>query len=249
MSTLENMVTTEHAIKPPRVIVYGKPGVGKTTFACGTTKPLIIDLEGSADYIDVPKSHPETFEDVEVLLNALLNENHEFRTIVIDSLDWLEAKIHEYICTTYNAKSVNDKNNQATSYGQGNVLAANMFLGIRGKLQRLRDEKGCAIVLTAHTQIKSRNDPLDGEFDEHTLKMHDKIAAAAVEWADAVLLIKKKTIESSNAPSGKIEGGRILRTDGLIGTTTKNRLYLPPEVPANWSDFVNSINTNKTQEG
>lgn len=245
MGILDTMVTNAHGTKPPRIVVYGKAGIGKTTFAASANKPLIIDLEGSADYIDVPKVHPKDFAAFIQVIDALLTEPHEFKTLCVDTLDWLEAMIHEEICRKVKAKTISDKHVAETAYGNGHILATNYFIDIRNKLDRLRIEKGMAIVLNAHTLIKKRNDPLDGDFDEHSLKLHDKFSAAAVEWADAVLLLKKKTIQSDKTPNGFKEAGRIMLSSGILGTTTKNRLYLPDEFPATWNDFINSINTNK----
>jgi hypothetical protein len=248
MSILQQAVTSAHGTKPPRIVVYGKAGIGKTTFAAGANKPLIIDLEGSADYIDVPKATPKNFLEFVQIIDALITEQHDYKTLIIDTLDWLEAMIHDEICKRTKAKTISDKHIAETAYGNGHILATNYFLDIRNKLDRLRAEKGMAIVLNAHTLIKKRNDPLDGDFDEHSLKLHDKFSAAAVEWADAVLLIKKKTIQSDKSPNGIKEIGRIMITSGVLGTTTKNRLYLPDEIPATWNDFINAINTNKTGE-
>lgn len=89
MSLLQRVVTNEHGAKPPRIVVYGEAGIGKTTFAASATKPLLIDLEGSADYIDVAKAKPKNYAAVLELIDAVINEEHEYKTLVIDSLDWL----------------------------------------------------------------------------------------------------------------------------------------------------------------
>jgi AAA domain len=245
MNILQTAVHNTHSTKPPRIVVYGKPGIGKTTFAAGANKPLIIDLEGSADYIDVPKANPKNFAEFTQIIDALLAEQHDYKTLCIDTLDWLESMIHEDICKRVKAKTITDKHVAETAYGNGHILATNSFIDIRNKLDRLRIEKGMAIVLNAHTLVKKRNDPLDGDFDEHALKLHDKFAGAAVEWADAVLLLKQKTIQSDKTPNGLKEVGRVMYTSGILGTTTKNRLYLPETIPATWNDFINAINTNK----
>ena len=245
MSLLNQMITTDHGVKPPRIVVYGKPGIGKSTFAAGAAAPLFIDLEGSVDYMDVPKVRATTMQEVNQVVDALLHEHHEYKTLVIDSLDWLEELIHEDICKRLGIKQVNDSKHSDTSYNKGYVIAANDFIDLRMKLDALRDQKNMAIVLTAHTLVKNNNDPVDGDFSEHTIKVHHKFSAACTEWADAVLLLKRTQIESKNSPSGKIDGERVLIADGRLGTVTKNRLYLPDQFPATWDNFINSINTNK----
>lgn len=244
MSFLKTNVTNEHNAKPPRIVVYGKAGIGKTTFAASSTKPLLIDLEGSADYLAVDKVKATNLQKVKETLLALQDEKHDYKTVVIDSLDWLERIIHEDICKQTGAKTITDKTNQTTAYGNGYIVAVNKFLDIRNMLDALRDSKNMSVILTAHSLVKTRNDPLDGDFDEHVLKMHEKTASAAVEWADAVLLIKKKSIESANAKSGRIEGETILVTSNTLGTTTKNRLHLPKEIPATWQNLLAAVGTN-----
>lgn len=244
MSLLQKVVTNEHGAKPPRIVVYGEAGIGKTTFAASATKPLLIDLEGSADYIDVAKAKPKNYAAVLELIDAVINEEHEYKTLVIDSLDWLERLIHEDICTAVKAKTITEKTNAATGYGNGYILACNKFIDLRERLDIVRDKKHMSIILTAHTLVKKRDDPLDGDFDEYTLKLHEKFTGAAVEWADAVLLVKKKMISSEKSPNGKIQGETVLYAENMLGTKTKNRLGLPKEVPCNWNSFISAIGTN-----
>jgi hypothetical protein len=46
--TLPSAVMTQANVRAPKGIVYGPPGIGKTTFGAATTKPLIIDCENGA---------------------------------------------------------------------------------------------------------------------------------------------------------------------------------------------------------
>lgn len=243
MYNLETDVITDATGRPPAIVVYGEPGIGKSTFASTANAPIMLDLEKGAAYLNVPKVMPDTLADVNGWLDTLLTGKHDYKTIVIDTLDWLEALIHKQVCKDTGAKDILDKRNDGTAYGRGHVQALNMFIAVREKLNRIRDERGLAIVILAHTLKKRIDDPIDGSYDKHVLKVHEKIGAAAVEWADAVLMAKKQLVQTSD---GKLaEGSAVLVTSGTLGATAKNRLNLPPIIPFTWDGFISSINTNQ----
>lgn len=86
----------------PKVLIFGKPGVGKTWWAIGFPSVYYIDTEGGADlahYTDKLKAAggkymgPEDgsldFETVIDQFKALATEKHEFRTVVVDSISKL----------------------------------------------------------------------------------------------------------------------------------------------------------------
>jgi hypothetical protein len=246
MSLLQKMISTDTAMQPPVIVVYGTPGIGKTTFATSAPEPLVIDLEGGAKYFDVPKAHPDNHKQLIELLDALIKEDHQFKTIVLDSLDWAEKFAIDELLTSTGAKSYMDKTNPATSYGQGKPTVVAKLQTILEKLQKLHRQKQCTIIITAHTKVTSNDDPVDGSYQQHTLKtMIAESGALFIEWADAVLFMRRKMIKSPNTASGFIEGDRVIVTSNKIGTTSKNRLHLPEEIPATWESFISSINTNK----
>lgn len=74
--------------KPPRVLIHGVAGVGKTTFAGQANKPVFIQTEdglGTLSAANFPLSR--TFDEVMEALAALYTEKHDFATVVIDSVD------------------------------------------------------------------------------------------------------------------------------------------------------------------
>ena len=70
------------------MLVYGPPGVGKTTFAGTAPKPLVIDLENGAMSLiqngNVDVAQVESLSDVREAIRYALNNGYE--TVVIDSL-------------------------------------------------------------------------------------------------------------------------------------------------------------------
>lgn len=86
---------------PFRVVVYGEPGVGKTTFALSFPKPIVIDTDGGlegdavADIIDAEAWSPEDWADIQSFcfwLQAQV-EKKGYQTIVIDSINTLCRQI------------------------------------------------------------------------------------------------------------------------------------------------------------
>lgn len=86
MSLLQKL-TTGKTPAPPRVLIYSDPGVGKSSFAATAPKPVFIPLEDGLDQISCTKfPHVRDFATLIADLKAVLNEEHDFQTLVIDSL-------------------------------------------------------------------------------------------------------------------------------------------------------------------
>src|SRR5690348_1891175 len=81
---------------PPRIVLYGPPKIGKTTFASELPSPLIIDVEGGSGALSVArieKDEINSYGDVLDAVEALYTQDHAFQSVVIDSADWLETLV------------------------------------------------------------------------------------------------------------------------------------------------------------
>jgi len=227
--------------KPPRVIVYGEHGLGKTTFAAGAPAPIFIPTEDGLDSIDA-KAFPlcQSYEDILSAIGTLYNEPHDFRTAVLDSLDWAEALI---------AKKVEAEFSEADrSYGKDRSLIANFMREMLEGLNALRLDRGMAIVLTAHCEIRKFDDPTGDSYDRFELKLSKHCKPLVQEWADVVGFTQIKAIVRKedagfNKKRGRAidQGERVLRTEPAAAYDAKNRYGLPPELPLLWSAFADSL--------
>ena len=101
--------------KPPRIVIYGDAGTGKTTFGACAPAPVFIQTEDGLGNLDATAFPLATsFDDVMGALQSLYTEQHEFKTLVVDSLDWLEPLVWQKVCQQHSVPSI-----EALSYGKG----------------------------------------------------------------------------------------------------------------------------------
>lgn len=237
MSVLAN-VTTKRGPAPPRVIIYGPGGVGKTTWATQSPQPIVLPTEDGLGNLDVPALPLMTdWSQMHQALLALINEQHDYRTVVIDSLDHLEPLIWKHVCDMGGKTSIED-----FGYGKGYTEAASVWRQFFALLTDLRT-RGIACVCVAHHEVKVFNDPSREPYDRYQIKMHRAASALAIEWADAVLFANYQVVvdDTGNRARGIGSGERTLYTEERPSHVAKNRYGLPYELPMAWAEFQNNL--------
>jgi hypothetical protein len=225
----------------PRVLVYGVEGIGKSTFAAGAPSPVFIQTEdglGSLAVDHFPVANKVS--DVLDAISTLFDGGHDFKTVVIDSLDWLETLIWRDIEAKYDAKDL--------AYGKGAMIAADKWREILDGLTALRNDRGMAVILIAHTEIKRFDSPETEPYDRYQPKLQARSSALVREWCDAVLfanyktLIKKDDVGFNKTVSrGITNGERLLFTSERPAYMAKNRYSLPESIPLSWEAFESAI--------
>lgn len=238
MSILDTIIT-QRVVKPPRIFLYGIEGIGKTTFGASAPRPIFIQAEDGADFLNVPR-FPLIHSVQEALdqLEALAIEPHDYQTVVIDSADWLENYIHEQVCADYHVRSINAA---AGGYGRGYEEALKYWKRILALLTTLREKRSMAVILLAHHQVKAVGDPEYPEYQQYQPRLQDKAMHKISEWVDATLFATRKMRVDENgkaSPIGAAGGDRILRCVGSPTCIAKSRYNLPAEIPLRWEDFL-----------
>ena len=81
-------------LKPPILVLYGPGGIGKTSFGATMNKPIIVQAEDGIGKIECPHFPvAKTYTELEGNLKSLIQEDSEFKTVIVDSLDWLENRL------------------------------------------------------------------------------------------------------------------------------------------------------------
>jgi len=239
-----NSITREPTLSPPRIVLYGPHGIGKTTFGACAPAPIILPFEDGIAKLDVPhfpllKNYDEALEAVA----ALYTEDHDFATAVIDSLDWLEPLIWAETCKRHKWEDI-----EAPGYGKGYLAALDVWRELFSGLVGLREAKGMCVVLLAHQEIKAFNDPNSEPYDRYQLKLQARAAALAEEWADCVLFANFRTYTAKadagfnkKVTRGVGTGERVMYTEERPGFRAKNRYGLPAELPFSWASFAQAL--------
>jgi hypothetical protein len=231
-------------IKSPRVLIHGVAGVGKTTFAAQANKPVFIQTEeglGTLSSANFPLSR--TFEEVMEALAALYTEQHDFATVVIDSVDWLEPLVWAKACRDNGWSSIED-----AGYGKGYVAALNLWRQYIDGLNALRDDRGMTVVQIAHTDIKRFDSPEHDPYDRYVIKLHARAAALLQEHSDIVLFANYRisTVKADVGFNKKVSravgsGERVIHTVERPAFLAKNRYDLPDLLPLEWSAFAQAM--------
>ena len=222
--------------RPPRLLIYGTEGAGKSTLAARSIKPIFIPTEDGLDQIECD-SFPlaRSFEEVLTYLKTLSTEDHEYQTVVIDTVDWLERLIFDQVCRQYGARSIEKVDG---GYGKGYVHALAQWGEVIDALRYLREQKGMIVVLLAHAKIEKFVDPESTAFDRFSPRLNKNATALLCEWCDGVLLA---TREHGAAKGEKSGGQRILRCVGTPACVAKNRYGLPETLPLSWPALMSGL--------
>jgi len=227
---------------PPRIMVYGTEGIGKSTLAAQAPKPIFIQTEDGLSEIACEKFPlAATVEDVLNALAELNTTEHKFQTVVIDSLDWLERLIWDAICREYRVTSIEKADG---GYQRGYVHSLTYWRKVTDALMQLR-AKGMASLLIAHSKVEKFEDPESAAYDRYSPRLHKHAGSLVVEWCDAVFFATRKFRTETEDRGfgreraiarevGKDGGERILRTVGGPSCVAKNRYAHASEIELSW---------------
>lgn len=229
-------------VKPPRIVLMGVEGVGKSTAGAQMDAPIFLCSEDGLvgpQFRDTKHFSAADWEQVLGFLDYLLDSPHPYKTVVVDTVDWLEPKLYHFIC-----KRDGEKDIESYGFGKGYTAAATEFRKFVRRLDSL-NRKGMAVLVLAHTQVKAFNNPTGENYDRYEPKADKKVAGIIKEWADAVLFAEFQTfaVKTKGASKAKGVGGqeRIVHTQRSAGWDAKNRYGLPDEMPFDMPSILDAI--------
>jgi AAA domain-containing protein len=231
-------VRSSRRAAPDRILLVGTEGVGKSTFAADAPKPIFIAPEDGVHHLDVDVfPEPRTWGDVIEAVQVLQRDPHEYQTVVLDTVDWLEPLNHAEVCRRNNWDDI-----EAPGYGKGYVPATAEWRKLLMELDRLRAARGMEIILLAHATMKNVPNPNGPDYARYECKLQKSAAALLKEWTDVNLFAAHEEYvlkaKGENRAKATVTGKRVIHTVRSAGWDAKNRYGLPEELPLSYDAYA-----------
>ena len=217
--------------RPVIVTLFGEGGMGKTTLAAMFPKPVIIrtedgttSLQGNEGVSLFPLA--QTSKDVLDAIEALATQDHDFQTVVIDSITQLATMIEaEIVAADPKAKSINQAGG---GYGAGYSTAAETHRQIRDWVGSLAYERGMNVVFIGHAETETMDLPDLDQYTRYSVRLHKKCLPHYTDNVDAVCMIRLKTYTRGDGDKKRAisSGEREIVCHPQAASVTKNRFNI-----------------------
>jgi hypothetical protein len=225
--------------------ICGDSGMGKTSLAAAFPKPVFIRAEDGLQAIAHDK-RPDAFpllagakasDAVKMLwdqLIALMQEEHDYQTVVIDSVTALERLFTTSVLESDpKAKSINQT---LGGYGAGVSAIAAMHQRVRKAAGLLNERKGMHVVFVAHADVETMRLPDSDDYMRYSLRLPPKSLPPYVDDVDVVGFLRLETFTKGADGERKkaiSSGDRQLIVHATAANVSKNRFGVtePLECP------------------
>lgn len=244
------------ADRPVIATICGDSGLGKTTLAASFPKPVVIRAEDGLQAI--PKEmRPDAFPLIgnegqlwEQLI-GLLNDEHQYQTLIIDSVTALERLFIQHVVES-DPKKPRSINLALGGYGAGLSAVAAMHQRVRKACGLLNERKGMHIVFVAHADTETIELPDQDPYTRYSLRLGKKSVAPYMDDSDLVGFLKLETFTTGDGERKKAisDGTRVLVSYATASNVSKNRYGITQDIKVELGvnplvDFIPSLKPAK----
>jgi hypothetical protein len=218
--------------------IQGTDGIGKSTFGAGADTPIFIQAEDGLSFINAPRfPQADTWAEMLEQVKSLVTEEHQYKTVVLDTTD-AAAKLGEaYVCEQNGWSSAADPK---AGYGAFYVAEENAWGHLLSGLNVLHTQKGMNVILLSHVASKAYKDPELEPYDRWEMRCNKKVNSLIKDWVDFNLFANYETqlIKDGQKARGVSYGNRGLYTRFAAAYDAKSRLELPNKLEFSWNSFM-----------
>lgn len=204
-------------------LIYGGPKIGKTTFASKAPGALFIATEPGTKALPVFDVRVDDWNGLRRALGDLQKEKHDFRTIVIDTIDNAYVFCSAHVCAERGWRDPSEAGGNTNGYNAVN----NEFRRVLLKLIGL----GMGVVLISHSkevQVKTRT----GSYDRITTSLPGTAAKIVKGAVDIMMLVDLEPTDKED------EFRHVLRTRPTPSYDAGGRFPgLPATIPLDYNAY------------
>ena len=232
--------------EPIVAVIYGEPGVGKSTLAAGAPSPVFVGPERtkSIDALKFPRSTSH-----QMLLDHLgeiragKHDKENIRTVVLDAITSHERVICEEICKSEPGKSMETARK---GYGKAWSESHRKLTEVRNLLDEIINQKEMNVLVLGHSIKTDFNDPiLATSYQTYEMSLHKGKKLdhnqLFIDWASTVLFVKWKTFATEDGNYAMSAGQREIKTEFRPSWVAKNRYNFPETIMVDQIDPLNTF--------
>jgi len=215
------------------VLLYGQSKIGKSTWASGADNAIFLACEAGLNSLEVYQTPITNWSQLSVACGELATQQHDFKTIVIDTIDLSYKFCLEHVCKRHGIKHPAD-----LDYGKGWGLVNSEFERFLTKISHLP----MGLILISHSVEK--------EIMHKGIKRNKIMPTLSGKAAEIVMglvdLILYAEIEEDFSDPDAVNENRIVRTKPGYNYEAGDRTgRLPDTLPLDFDCFVNALKVVK----
>jgi len=215
--------------RPPIITILGDAGTGKTSFAASFPKPIVLRIEDGVHRISKQVEQPDVFpvaskpQQVWDQLMAILNDEHDYGTLVIDSVSQLEEMfIQEVLDKDGKGRAIQ---NCQGGYGAGFAAVAAQHSRVRKAAGLINERRQMAVVFVGHADLETMKLPDKDDFMRYSIRLGKKSLPHYIDESDMVALVRlSSALTGGDDERKKIisDGSREIVCHATAASVTKN---------------------------
>ncbi|MDP8228356.1 MAG: ATP-binding protein [Candidatus Electryoneaceae bacterium] len=240
---------------PPRDLIYGVQGIGKSTLASQMDEPVFLAAEdGLSGLPGIQHWEIRSFQDAIDAITAL-HEEHPYKCAVLDTVSAFEAMLHRQLLENWGVDSIDKVGANGGGYFRWRTEALPLWQDVLDGLDSLRVNMGMRIILIGHSIDKEVKPPEADPYRKYTIDLlNDKASSLLYRWADVVGFCNYKISVTGTTRDKK---GQVTKAGRAIGSGervmylserpafyAKNRFDLPNEIALTCQDYLEAFHQN-----